>query len=895
MSNEAAHIEQALTGRYRIKRELGRGGMATVYLADDIKHRREIALKVLDPDLAQSVGSERFLREIEISARLDHPHILPLLDSGNADGFLYYVMPYVEGESLRDQLVREKQLAVEDAIQVTREVADALTYAHSRGVIHRDIKPENILLARGHARVADFGIARAISVAGVEMLTATGLAVGTPVYMSPEQAGGSKDLDGRSDVYSLGCVLYEMLAGQPPFTGPTVESIVKQHLTATPPDITTIRPAVSGTVRAALSRALAKTPADRFATASGFAQALEVSYINGSTIGTRLPHRYWRLATGILSAVLLGVLALWAGSQQRRDPLPVVRSSLVSTEDLALGCTESLLPCRVSHGGLELSPDGSLLVYRAKVESGTQLFVRALSDLVDRPLSGTRGASSPFFSPDGRWIGFLQGQDLRKIAVDGGSPVEIVKGVPHIYGASWAPNGTIIFADGGSGLMRVRSDGSARPETITTEGQLRWPDVLPGGDAALVQMDDGGDEGTPRLAIVSLETGNIEPLDLHGTRPRYVDGYILFGEGVDRGTSFRYAQNGVVAAPFDVRRKRVTGPTITLGRGMEGLLGWTASGSALAYVLSHNTGTSSLAWISRDGEVSEVDSSWIGDFSGVALSPDGTQLAASMVQGGGEHIWVKSLPAGPPWKLTVHGGRNHRPSWTPDGRAVTFVSNRAIFTQRADGSQPAEVLLRDSLNLWEATWSRDSRWLIVRIDDADVLEDLVAIRFGEDSVPKRLFTTPVHQEWHPTLSPDARWIAYESDESGVREVYVRPFPRVLEGRWLVSRGGGTEPIWAHNGTEIFYRSAANQMMAAKVSTADTFAITRRDVLFDAAPFRLSGFDRTYGVDPRGERFLMIRPTSPRGAPREIILVQNFVDEMKSRSGSAASRSRRDAP
>ena len=266
-------LTAALADQYAIVRELGHGGMATVYLAEDLKHRRHVAIKVLRPELAGALGPDRFLREIEIAARLDHPHILPLYDSGEADGFLYYVMPYVEGESLRQRLEREKQLPTDDALQIAREVADALSYAHSRDVVHRDIKPENILLAGGHARVADFGIARAITEAGGERLTGTGLAIGTPTYMSPEQAAGSGDLDGRSDLYSLGCVLYEMLAGHPPFSGP-IESMVRQHLTVEPAAITTIRPAVPPQVAAALQRVLAKTPADRFSPAAQFADAL---------------------------------------------------------------------------------------------------------------------------------------------------------------------------------------------------------------------------------------------------------------------------------------------------------------------------------------------------------------------------------------------------------------------------------------------------------------------------------------------------------------------------------------------------------------------------------------------------------------------------------------------
>jgi Flp pilus assembly protein TadD len=289
MADNLDRLKSALTDRYLVERELGAGGMATVYLAEDLKHRRPVAVKVLKPELSAALGPDRFLREIEILAGLDHPHILPLYDSGEADGFLYYVMPYVEGESLRDRLDREKQLPIDDAAQIALEVADALSHAHSHDVIHRDIKPENVMLAGGHARVADFGIARAITEAGGGRLTETGLAVGTPAYMSPEQASGDRDIDGRSDLYSLGCVLFEMLAGEPPFTGPTVESIVRQHLTSEPPSITTLRPAVPAEVAATLMRVLAKTPADRFSPAAQFAEALRHGTLSTSPQVTATP------------------------------------------------------------------------------------------------------------------------------------------------------------------------------------------------------------------------------------------------------------------------------------------------------------------------------------------------------------------------------------------------------------------------------------------------------------------------------------------------------------------------------------------------------------------------------------------------------------------------------
>jgi serine/threonine-protein kinase len=308
-------LAASLAGRYEVERELGRGGMATVYLAQDLKHERPVAVKVLHPELAAVLGSERFLREIKLTARLTHPHILPLLDSGDADGQLFYVMPYVEGDTLRDRLIREKQLPIDEALRLAREVADALAYAHSHDVVHRDIKAENVLLEAGHAVVADFGIARAIDHAGGEKLTGTGVALGTPAYMSPEQAAGSKDLDGRSDLYSLGCALYEMLAGQPPFTGPTVDSVVRQHMTATPPSVTVIRPAVPGWVEAALTRCLAKTPADRFRTAQELSEALLGARSAERAPRMRVPWRRSRFVTlgGIAVLAIAAAVGLYVG------------------------------------------------------------------------------------------------------------------------------------------------------------------------------------------------------------------------------------------------------------------------------------------------------------------------------------------------------------------------------------------------------------------------------------------------------------------------------------------------------------------------------------------------------------------------------------------------------
>jgi serine/threonine-protein kinase len=316
-------LQTALADRYTLERELGRGGMATVYLARDLRHRRPVALKVLHPELAYAVGGDRFTREIEVAASLDHPHILPLFDSGEADGLLYYVMPYVEGESLRDRLKREGKLPLVEALQITREVADALAYAHSQQVVHRDIKPENILLSGGHARVADFGIARALGQAGTDRLTGTGLALGTPAYMSPEQASGDHELDGRTDVYSLGCVLYETLAGEPPYSGSTPQSVMMKRFTDPVPDVRRLRPEVPESIQQAISRSLAKDTDDRFSGAAELARALQprASLATRPVVAHRLPSlpRFAHRQTIIVSTIMVVGLAVLFGMLSREQ------------------------------------------------------------------------------------------------------------------------------------------------------------------------------------------------------------------------------------------------------------------------------------------------------------------------------------------------------------------------------------------------------------------------------------------------------------------------------------------------------------------------------------------------------------------------------------------------
>ena len=456
MQNVTEELRTALIDRYVIESELGEGGMATVYLAHDSKHNRKVALKVMKPELAAMIGAERFLKEIEVTANLQHPHILPLHDSGEAQGFLYYVMPFVEGETLRAKLDREKQFAIDDAVELTRAISAALDYAHRQGVIHRDIKPENILLVEGQPQVADFGIALAVSQAGGTRLTETGLSIGTPQYMSPEQAMGDRELDARSDVYSVGAMLYEMLTGDPPYMGSTAQAIVAKVITEHAPPVTATRDTVPPNVAAAVDKALAKLPADRFTTAAQFAEALVTpgfsSFTTPASIPSAAASRTNRALPGAVAvAALATVLAGW-GWLRPRPALPVQVSRLAVTFPEGQALQRTALGFRFA-----LSPDGTTLAYVGPGDTQSMLWLRRFDQLNASPFPGSEGGFNPSFSPDGSAILFIteQPRSLKLASLASGSVVTVVDSGLGSSGAAWGDDGYLYMDADFGGLVRM--------------------------------------------------------------------------------------------------------------------------------------------------------------------------------------------------------------------------------------------------------------------------------------------------------------------------------------------------------------------------------------------------------------------------------------------------------
>ena len=894
MSDNLDRLKAALADRYAIQGKLGEGGMATVYLAEDLKHHRKVAVKVLRPELSAILGAERFLKEIEVTANLQHPNILPLYDSGEADTFLYYVMPYIEGDTLRDKLDREKQLGVEEAVKIGEAVASALQYAHEHDIVHRDIKPENILLQSGQALVADFGIALAVRQAGGTRLTETGLALGTPHYMSPEQAAGDREVDARSDIYSLGAMVYESLTGDPPHTGNTLQAIVAKVLSEEPTAIAKTRHTVPPHVEAAVHKALAKVPADRFATAAQFAEALTSPGFMPPTpsreiTGVRMPTAWSRLTvafaslSGVLAALLLVVL--WSGS--RPGPAPrVARLSLRLPPEEALGLT--------ARPGLALAPDGSRFVYVGLNEGTVQLFLRELGDLHARPLRGTEDGCCAMFSPDGQSVAFMSELGELKVVSLGGGPVVTVvdSGLPDLPlyggGVDWGPDG-FLYVSGLEGLVRVASPGDPL-ERVTTLDRERGdrghasPDVLPNGKGALVTVipQEVSDGSAYAIGVADFATGAVD-IVLQGIYARYaVSGHVIFVQ--DDGT--------VLAAPFDQDRLEVTGPAVPLVENVQ------FQSVAMAQLALSETGSllyatgrppvNRLMWVDRDGGAEEIEPGWTGDFLDPVLSRDESRIAVSILTAVGRHVWIKPLDGSPASRLTFAGAVNLRVAWTLDDQSVMFVSDRSgeslLYQKRADGATAAiRIPLYDERPVFGIEPSRDGSWLIFRTDNqAPGRGDILAVARG-DTVPVELIATPA-EEVASTLSPDGRWLAYTSDESGRREVYVRPFPNVSDARRQVSTSGGSEPLWAHSGRELFYRTSDNNLIAVQVVRDPAFSLGTQRRLFSVMRYKPDAFHRAYDVARDDQRFLMIRQEVGEDEG-ELILVLNWLEEVKRQVGN----------
>jgi serine/threonine-protein kinase len=873
VSAPPSSIAEDLRDRYAVERELGQGGMATVYLARDLRHARQVAIKVLHPELAAVIGAERFLAEIRTTANLQHPHILPLFDSGAAGRYLFYVMPYVAGESLRDRLRHEKQLPVAEALRIASEVAGALDYAHRHGVIHRDIKPENVLLHDGQALVADFGIALAASRAGGGRMTETGLSLGTPHYMSPEQAMGEREITARSDVYALGCVLYEMLAGEPPFTGPTAQAIVARVLAEPPRSLVGQRKNVPPHVEAAVLTALEKLPADRFESAKAFAEALgNPTYADTSRSRTRLvpgvrPRRWLAPASLALASGIAGLAAGWALWRQRPPEFPpaVQRYTIDLPDSVAV----------TDHLGTPIAyaPDGSVFAYSSRLG----LLLRYADRLEAQLVPGGRGGDNPFFSPDGRWLAFQDGARVVKVPLAGGVPVTICDSCSG-FNFHWGSDDTVRYHTFGPALrstdpgwrvmMAVSAQGGrphefARPDSTSGEA-FRSPVLLPGRRTLLFAIYRGA---SSRLAALDLRTGAITRFDQPGFGPQWVnDGFVVLGN--PNGT--------LIALPFDPDRMQPTGPPVTIARDVlqpdafATRAAVSASGSIL-YLRSGGRVSRHLMLVSRSGQATPLTAD-PKTFSNPRFSPDGRRVAIDIGDpaSAGRDVWVLDASERV-WSRLTTDGISNRPMWTADGTRVIYSSNDDLWWVAADGSGRPESLFVAPGGRYAGAVTPDGRTVLFQethgptrgiramaLESTQVARTVVPAAFGESN---------------PALSPDGRWLAYQSDQTGQMEIYIRAYPD-LGAPVRISLHGGSEPAWAHNGRELFFRSG-DSLMVASVTLAPTLVVTGRQRLFTGS-FLAGGPFREYDVAPDDRHFVMI---SGRSAQSTLVGVQNVFQRL----------------
>ncbi len=878
MPTLAERLTRSLVDRYAIERQVGEGGMATVFLARDIRHDRRVAIKVLREDVTQRLGVERFLREIRTTATLSHPHIVPLLDSGEADGIAYYVMPFVEGETLRDRLDREAQLPVADAVRIACDIAGALDYAHRHGFVHRDVKPANILLHENRALVADFGIALVLEGSGGVRLTESGMSIGTPQYMSPEQAMGEKHVTGRTDIFALGSMLYEMLAGEPPFTGETAQAIVAKMMTTSPVPIRDVRPTVPAYVAAAIDGALQKVAADRFGTAAEFADALQRRDGEG-TFATAAHGRdsrrtAWLVAVGALvvaTAAGAGAVIARTFTGARSTEAIVARAVIPLAQD-------QLLVIRRQSDPLDISRDGKYLVYAGDDAGKSQLFLRPLADTITRVVPGTAGATTPFFSPDGEWIAFFADGKLKKVTRSGGAPIDVLDVPAPEFGATWGTDGNLLYATGDSALHRVRSDGTGAVEIIAEPklparrhalGALRWPALLPDNARAMVSTDSG-------IGVVDVASGEVR-IVLRGRQARYLPTEQLL---------FDDTEGRVRVVGFDVQRGTVQGASTPVFEAFRG-----PGGGATYFTVSDN-GTlvympggfqRSLVRVNRYGRETPLTAEPRG-YRFPNASPDGKSVVVT-VDPRPSSIWIVDATTGQAFPLTTDKRSSIAAVWSPDGKRVAF--NRGAGPGAAGGiawmtAQPgAEIhsVFTASAQgrlgqFYLSHWTDAAGFLGIQID-ARARADIVQFRMG-DSTVNPVVSSPA-EERDPALSPDGKWLAYSSDISGATEVYVRPYLQAGSGV-LVSARGGTEPRWSRDGKELVYRSGSRIMSVVHQPHSGSDAYSAPQLLFDGA-YDFSQ-DHNWTLSPDGS-FIMIKADPTTG--RQLRVAFNWFDELRAAS------------
>ena len=865
---------QQTIAHFRITSKLGEGGMGEVWRATDTKLGRDVALKILPANFAcDPARMARFEREAKALASLNHPHIAQIY--GIEEGAL--VMELVEGEPLKGPL------SVEKAVEYAGQILDALDAAHKKGIVHRDLKPANILVTRQGIKLLDFGLAKladgpiaAPDETVTQGLTQQGQIVGTLQYMSPEQLNG-KEVDARSDLFSFGCVLYEMLSGKRAFDGESATSVIAAVLEREPEPLKAAPP-----LERVVKRALAKDPEQRFQTARDLKAALSwaLEHVPALAAGSRSGLRI-AIAAAALLAIALAVIgsALWRTTRPVDHPLMRLSVDLGPEALPALNLT------------VAISPDGRRLVFPVRGPAGKQqLATRLLEQAQDTLLPGTEGGRDPFFSPDGQWIGFFNGVQLKKVSVLGGAALTVGGVSNSMVGASWSEDGYIVYAPGSTlPLVRI-PDAGGTPQAVTrlaaAESTHRWPQVLPGGGAVLFTASPSvtGMENA-KIEAVSLKTGQVKVLERDGYYGRYLpSGHLVFiRQGVLFCVKFEPARlelrgtpvpllDDVAATPFtgggqfDFSRAPSGPGTFVYSAGKTAAQAW------------------QLAWLDRSGKVQPLMGAR-GAYGLPRVSPDGSKVA---VVDDHSDVYIHDLERNTARQLTFTGDSNV-PVWARDGKHILFAkSSNSIVWMRSDGAgEPIRLL--ESPNLprpWSV--SQDGRWLAYLEQTPETGLDLWTLPIDltdpdhpKAGKPEPFLVTPDNEQL-PQFSPDGRWIAYRSEKTGSSEIYVRPFPRASEGKWRISTGGGLYACWSNNGRELFYESADHRIMVVEYTVDGTSFMPGEPRLWSDTHLFYTG---TSNLDlaPDGKRFIVLAlpeaASAEKGSVRVTMLL-NFFDELK---------------
>ena len=881
LSLEAGHK----LAHYEILEPIGKGGMGEVYRARDGKLGRDVAIKVLPEEFAKDAERlARFEREAKLLASLNHPNIATIHGIEESDGVKALVLELVEGPTLAERIA-EGPISVEETLAIAKQMAEALEAGHEAGVIHRDLKPANVKVREdGTVKVLDYGLAKALdgdtpsgTDSGLSQSptltrhgTQVGVILGTAAYMSPEQAKGKK-VDKRADIWAFGVVLYEMLTGKRAFAGEDVSDTLAYVLTKQP-EWEALPTDLSPTLRMFLTRCLEKDPKRRLPDIGVVRLAMDGTFeiITTQQDGATQPLG-WRPSTAVAGALAFGVLigvGVWSIMYREPPPRPVARFSL----PLLLG--DSLTG--TGRHVVALSSDGTHLVYSAN----EQLYLRAMDQTEATPVRGTEGEPrGPFFSPDGEWVGFWADGQLKKVAISGGAPVRLCD-AEGLFGARWGADDTIVFGERGVGIMQVSADGGTPEVLIPLEGMAEvghGPQVLPGEEAVLFTLGTGLNWDDAQIVVHSLETGERKVLVEGGRDARYVPtGHLVY---ILDGT--------LLAVPFDVDALEVMGGPIPMAEGVmtairTGAAQFSVSDTgALVYMTVSDLGDRTLVWVDRDRR-EEALAAEPRAYTYPRISPDGGRVALD-VRDQENDIWIWDFAHERLTRLTFDPGSDTYPVWTPDGRQIAFSSDRDrdgtfnLYWKAADGTGAVERLTESENLQFPYAFTPDGRQLVFL--EADGQNTNLGVLSLDEGSSEPLVATEFNER-NGELSPGGGWLAYDSNASGQYEIYVRPFPNVEDGQWMISSGGGTRPLWARDGQKLFYLAPGARLMAVGVQTEPGFVPGNAEVVFEG---RYSGgiLGRTYDISPDGERFLTIKKSgSDKTSAKEFILVQNWFEELK---------------